>query len=194
MLGKLLGALGAGGPVEMRTAEELRPGKALVHGVVTAETQLSSPVNQRPCVAVYYRGSYRRASRLKGFQQEFLRDALTYSPELKLHVGDVEIDLDPVRNDDFTHADHLAFKASDLDNYSGREQRVPDGAEVRAEGRLSRDGDRWVMRLEGLHYDPPPKPAAPEPEAEPKPKPKPKTTSRSGGRGAAPPRPRRRPR
>ena len=158
MLGKLMDALGLGSVVEMQTAADLRPGRALLHGTVTAPAGIPAPVSRRGCVAFYYRASYRRASRLKGFQQELLRDALTYAPELRLRVDGVEVALEPMRNDDWGPDQHQTLARSGLDGFRGVETTIPDGGRVRAEGTLKRrGGDAWLLRLEKLHYDPPPK-------------------------------------
>lgn len=156
MIGRLLGL---GPPVEMRTAEDLQPGPALVHGVVHAANTIPSPVKRSRCVAFYYRASYRRPSRLKGFQQELLRDALVYAPDLTLEVGDTRIQLEPKRNDDFDAETHAALGRTDLDGFVGVEKLVPNGATVRALGKLKRKGDTWTLALEELRYEPPPRPA-----------------------------------
>lgn len=156
MLGKLMDAMGLGPVVEMRGPDDLQPGKALVHGTVSAPATIPSPVNRRPCVAFYYRASYQRPSRLKGFQQELLRDALVYAPDLVLDVDGTSIALQPKRNDDFDAELHAALKASGMEGFRGLENRIPDRAQVRASGRLKRTGDQWLLELDALHYDPPP--------------------------------------
>jgi hypothetical protein len=159
MIGRLLGL---GPTVEMRTADALQPGPALIHGVVTAPSNIPSPVNRTACVAFYYRASYRRPSRLKGFQQELLRDALVYAANLTLEIDGVQISLVPKRNDDFDASVHQALGQSDLDGFRGVEKTVPPGASVRALGRLKRKRDVWTLQLEELKYEPPakkPKPA-----------------------------------
>lgn len=157
MIGKIIGSFGLGPEVEMRTADDLRPARALVHGAVHAPATIPSAAKGTACVAFYYRGSYRRASRLKGFQQELLRDALCYAPDLTLQIGDVTVALAPTRNDDFGPDTHEALASGDLEGYIGVEQTIPNGASVRAAGRLRRRGEGWTLDLEALHYDPPPK-------------------------------------
>ncbi len=156
MLGKLMGAMGMGPVVEMRGAGDLQPGKALVHGKVSAPGTIPSPVNRKPCIAFYYRASYQRPSRLKGFQQELLRDALVYAADLELDVEGTSIELRPKRNDDFDAETHAALKASGMEGFRGVEKTVPNEVSVRALGRLKRKGDAWQLELEELHYDPPP--------------------------------------
>ncbi len=166
------------GPRQIRAADELRKGKALVYGTVHTETPLESPINRRPCAAVYYRSSYMRGSRLRGFQRAFLRDALTYAEGLELEVDGVRVQLRPAENQPFTHTDHQAMKAEGYDRFGAKEQRVPVGHEVCAQGKLTLEGEQWVMRVEQLHFEP-----ATEPE---------KTASSKKKKKARRPSPRRR--
>ncbi len=153
MLTRLLDTLGLRTPPQVTTAQELRPGRAVVWGEVKTETPVRSPVYNKPCAAFYYRASFRRPSRVKGFSQALLRDALTFADGLTLHVGDAVVRLDPKVGMDFSRQDHQALAAGGIDGFRAIEKRVPLGARVAAHGTLRRDGAGWRMALVQLDRD-----------------------------------------
>lgn len=152
MIGAVLDALGLRAPAQVRHAADLRSGKAVVFGTVRAAEPIPSPVHGKPCVAFYYRASFRRASRVKGFAQALLRDALVYADDLVLVVDDVEIALTPRENMAFGREAHQALKAEKIDGFKASEKRVPQGAQVAVHGKLARRGDRWSMTFEQLDH------------------------------------------
>lgn len=151
MIGALLDTLGLRSPATVRAAADLRPGKAVVFGVVHGET-MPSPVHGKPCVAFYYRASFRRASRVKGFAQALLRDALVYADGLTLTVDGVSIALEPKRNMSFGREAHMALVAQKIDGFRALEKRVPDGGQVAVAGTLRKKGDAWSMVFEQMDH------------------------------------------
>ncbi len=152
MIGALLDTLGLRSPAQVRHAADLRTGRAVVFGTVRAAAPMPSPVHGKPCVAFYYRASFRRASRIKGFAQALLRDALVYADDLVLTVDDVEIALTPRQNVAFGRDDHKALRAQKIDGFKASEKRVPQGGQVAVHGTLRRRGDRWSMVFEQLDH------------------------------------------
>jgi len=153
VIGGLLDALGLRSPAQVRAAGDLRSGKAVVFGVVRAGAPIRSPVHGKPCAAFYYRASFRRASRIKGFAQALLRDALVYAGDLVLTVDGVEIALTPRENAPFTREAHQALVAQKIDGFRAIEKRVPDGASVAVHGTLRRRGDRWAMAFDQMDHE-----------------------------------------
>lgn len=152
MIGALLDALGLRAPARVRHAGDLRAGKAIVFGTVHAAEPIRSPIHDKPCAAFYYRCSHRRASRVKGFAQALLRDALTYADGLTVRVDEVEITLRPANNTAFGREDHRALVAQRFDGFKASEKRVPQGGQVAVHGKLRRRGAGWEMVFEQLDH------------------------------------------
>lgn len=153
MFGALLDALGLRAPARVQAAGDLRPGRAVVFGALHTEAPLRSPVHDTPCAAFYYRASFRRASRVKGFAQALLRDALVYADGLWVEVDGVRVAVEPRASVAFGRADHRALVAQGIDGFRAVEKRVPVGAAVAAHGVLRRRGEGFVLRLDRLDHD-----------------------------------------
>lgn len=153
MLTRLLDTLGLRTPPQVTAADALRPGRAVVWGEVQTETPIRSPVYNKPCAAFYYRASFRRPSRVKGFSQALLRDALVFADGLTLTVGETVVRLDPKVGMDFSRQDHQALVTNRIDGFRAIEKRVPLGARVAAHGTLRRDGEGWRLALVQLDRD-----------------------------------------
>lgn len=152
MIGALLDALGLRAPAAVRHAADLRPGRAVVFGALHTDQPIPSPVRGKPCAAFYYRASFRRASRLKGFAQALLRDALVYADGLSVTVDGVSIPLTPRNGVDFGRADHQALVKQKIDGFKALEKRVPVGAQVAVHGALRRTREGWTMRFDQIDH------------------------------------------
>lgn len=145
MIGALLDALGLRAPAAVRHPDDLRPGKAVLFGTLHTETPIESPVHGKPCAAFYYRASFRRASRVKGFAQALLRDALVYADGLTVDIEGTPVTLTPLEAARFDRAAHRALVAEKIDGFKASEKRVPVGAQVAVHGKLVRKGGAWHM-------------------------------------------------
>lgn len=152
MLTRLLDALGVRKPARIETGATLRPGRAVLFGTLQCETPVKSPIYGKPCAAFYYRASFRRASRVKGFAQALLRDALVYADGLTLVLADgATVTLTPRTHTAFGRADHQALQRDGIDGFRAIEKRVPVGSRVAAHGVVKRDGGGW--RLDMVQLD-----------------------------------------
>lgn len=115
--------------------------------------ELSSPINQRPCVAFYYRSTYQRISRGTGFTRSKLRDGWGFSDGLVLTDGEGHpISAVAEAVEAFTHADHLALKAGEYQGFIAREKRVLNGERVQLTGHWieTPSGQRLQFHPDGL--------------------------------------------
>jgi hypothetical protein len=151
MFDKLKGLLSGGGDGPLASAESLRPGRAVLVGVVGADSPLSSPILHKPCAAFYYRSTYTTPSRIKGFIRQKLRDALVYGEELFVTLSDgTKVQLVAPKHDAFDAAAHRALKAHGYDGFDAKEQRIDLGATVHASGSLKTTDGVWKLKLTSL--------------------------------------------
>lgn len=154
MLTRLLDALGVRKPARIEAGAALRPGRAVLFGTLQCETPVKSPIYGKPCAAFYYRASFRRASRVKGFAQALLRDALVYADGLTLVLADgATVTLAPRSNTDFGRPDHQALQQKGIDGFRAIEKRIPVRSRVAAHGVLRRASGGWQLQLDQLDRD-----------------------------------------
>lgn len=153
MITRLLDALGLRQPPRITTSAALRPGRAVLVGTLQCDAPVKSPIYGKPCAAFYYRASFRRPSRVKGFAQALLRDALVYADGLTLLLDDGAITIEPRNHIHFGRADHQALVQGGIDGFNAIEKRVPVGSRVAAHGVLHRQAGQWRLVMDQLDRD-----------------------------------------
>ena len=118
-----------------------------------------SAVKHSKCAGFYYRATFRVGSRMKGFIQRKLRDALVYGDDLVLELPDGEVALTPKRNDALDHEEHVELQQAGYDGFNAKESVIPDGATVRVYGRVRREkgGEGWRMTFYLIELEEPEK-------------------------------------
>ena len=145
-------------PLEPLTSlQAARGGRVALQGKLSSQEAAISPMKMRACAAFYYRATYRYGSRMKGFVQQKLLDAMVYGPGLTLEVDDGIVELAPRKSQDFEPEAHKGLTDRKIDGFKASERLIPQGAVVVARGKLRRAGDQWRMALDGIQYEPPKK-------------------------------------
>ena len=144
-------------------SDGLRPGRAVLRGTIRAAEPVTSPLNARVCAGFYYRASYRYNSRMRGFIQQKLRDALCYGGGLTLSLLEDgrQVDLVPQETQPFAADEHAALKAQRIDGFKAKERVIKDGATVVVRGRLRRTRGTagppsdvaWTLRFQQLEVE-----------------------------------------
>lgn len=134
-------------PGDRTTLTGVRPGKATFTGTLKAgEEQLTSPVHGYPCLAFYYRATWKAKTR-DSETTRVHRQAECYAPGFWIELADEPLWVMPKATESFTRADHLSILGAGINGLEPGEQLVQDGDKVRLHGKLHRDGEQPWFEL-----------------------------------------------
>lgn len=155
MLKKIANWLSGGGDVEIPTYGQLRKGRAKVTGFIHAVSSLESPIEQRPCVAFYYRASFSstRAIRFSPSGTRHLRSAVVYADELFLDMPGGRLLLIPKERETFAAEEHEILLAKGISGFRAKEDCIEQGERVQVRGVLRQLEKSWQMLFDYLVVD-----------------------------------------
>ncbi len=134
-------------PGDRTTITGVRPGKATFMGTLRAgEEQLTSPVQGVPCLAFYYRATWKAKTR-DNETTRVHRQAECYAPGFWIELADEPLWVVPKTNESFTRDDHLTILGAGIPGLEPGEQLVQTGDRVRLHGKLNRDNEQPFFEL-----------------------------------------------
>ena len=138
----------AGTPKDTFTRfEDVRPGRVAVQGRIRSAEPVSAPIGGALCAGYYYKCTHKVSSRLKGYIRRKLSDALVYAPSLTLEMEGGNLALVALRSDRWGPERHRVLLAEDYLEFKATEQTIPQGAQVRVVGKVTK-GPGGELRLQ----------------------------------------------
>ena len=132
------------GPPLITSAQELRPGAAVVEGTALAEKDmLISPLTSTSCLAYKYRAVYQTPSRSQGVMERLLKEIEVYCPGFELGIDGKKIKVVAKSQGKFDAEEHRKLQSGAFRGFRATESLIRPGNRVRVTGRISKadDGD-----------------------------------------------------